>query len=174
MKIRSSFVTNSSSSSYICEVCGGVESGYDMCLSDANMVECENGHVFCRGHNSKSTVDELDTKKMIAKFRKNIKFKNVDFEKLSDVGLKNFLYTNGIVDFEDYGTSVYNADLDENEYFDESAVSEFYCPICQMEEIPEHMMIKYLMKKYATSTGQIQKEISSKYTSYSDFAKDVK
>lgn len=30
MKYRKSFVTNSSSSSFICEVCGEVESGYDM------------------------------------------------------------------------------------------------------------------------------------------------
>jgi hypothetical protein len=50
MKYRSGFVTNSSSSSFICTVCGNIESGMDMCLSDAGMVECKNGHVFCKNH----------------------------------------------------------------------------------------------------------------------------
>ena len=43
MKIRNGFVSNSSSSSFICEVCGQDASGYDMSLSDAEMYECING-----------------------------------------------------------------------------------------------------------------------------------
>jgi hypothetical protein len=50
MKYRSSFVTNSSSSSFVCDVCGATESGWDMGLSDAGMYECENGHTFCDSH----------------------------------------------------------------------------------------------------------------------------
>ena len=45
MKYRNDFVTNSSSSSFVCEICGRNESGYDMPLSDAQMYECENEHV---------------------------------------------------------------------------------------------------------------------------------
>jgi len=50
MKYRSSFVTNSSSSSFVCDVCGATESGWDMGLTDAGMYECENGHTFCDSH----------------------------------------------------------------------------------------------------------------------------
>ena len=48
MKYRKDFVTNSSSSSFVCEICGRSESGYDMSLEDAGMYECVNGHVFCQ------------------------------------------------------------------------------------------------------------------------------
>lgn len=46
MKIRNGFVSNSSSSSFICAVSGGVEAGMDLCYSDAGFVQCENGHEF--------------------------------------------------------------------------------------------------------------------------------
>jgi hypothetical protein len=46
MKIRNGFVSNSSSSSFICDVSGHVESGWDISLDDAGMYECVNGHTF--------------------------------------------------------------------------------------------------------------------------------
>ena len=44
MKVRNGFVSNSSSSSFICEVCNGTESGWDACMSEVEMFECANGH----------------------------------------------------------------------------------------------------------------------------------
>ena len=48
MKFRKDFVTNSSSSSFVCDICGNVESGWDMSLQEAEMVECVNGHTICQ------------------------------------------------------------------------------------------------------------------------------
>jgi len=50
MKIRKGFVSNSSSSSFVCEVCGEEVSGMDMSLEEAEMYECKNGHTFCQYH----------------------------------------------------------------------------------------------------------------------------
>lgn len=50
MKIRLGFVANSSSTAFVCNVCGTIESGMDMTLGDAGMVECQAGHVFCESH----------------------------------------------------------------------------------------------------------------------------
>lgn len=44
MKKRNGFVSNSSSSSFICDSCGGSEEGMDLCLSEAEMFNCHNGH----------------------------------------------------------------------------------------------------------------------------------
>ena len=42
MKIRNGFVSNSSTSSFICNICGEVEAGMDLSLSDVEMECCEN------------------------------------------------------------------------------------------------------------------------------------
>ena len=47
MKKRKGFVSNSSSSSFVCDVCGNDVSGMDMCLDEAEMAECKNGHTVC-------------------------------------------------------------------------------------------------------------------------------
>lgn len=58
MKIRYGFVSNSSSSSFICDVCGNNVSGMDLCLDEAGMLECVQGHVFCKDHKLNGEVDE--------------------------------------------------------------------------------------------------------------------
>ncbi|MFA5670633.1 MAG: hypothetical protein WCY37_03555 [Candidatus Dojkabacteria bacterium] len=50
MKIRAGFVSNSSSSSFVCEICGEIGSGWDASPADVGMIECKNGHVFCVEH----------------------------------------------------------------------------------------------------------------------------
>ena len=50
MKIRKGFVSNSSSSSFVCEYCGSEASGWDMCLSEAEMVRCIHDHEICQDH----------------------------------------------------------------------------------------------------------------------------
>jgi len=50
MKVRTNFVSNSSSSSFICAICGNKESGWDMSLSNAEMFECTHNHTVCESH----------------------------------------------------------------------------------------------------------------------------
>ena len=50
MKVRNGFVSNSSSSSFVCNICGEIEAGYECSLSDFEMEECEHGHTFHTEH----------------------------------------------------------------------------------------------------------------------------
>lgn len=59
MKIRASFVSNSSTSSFVCCICGREESGMDLSLSDCEMVECENGHIVCESELVEEIPDKI-------------------------------------------------------------------------------------------------------------------
>ena len=50
MKYKKGFVTNSSTTVYICDVCGNDVAGMDISLSDAEMFICTKGHTFCEDH----------------------------------------------------------------------------------------------------------------------------
>jgi len=65
MKVRFGFVSNSSSSSYTCDFCSRNESGYDLCLSEAGMVECVHNHTFCEDHQ----IIAFDVEKTLAEKR---------------------------------------------------------------------------------------------------------
>ena len=62
MKVRKGFVSNSSSSSFICEISGEVESGYDASPSDCGMIRCVNDHLMMEEYAPKGVelVDDED------------------------------------------------------------------------------------------------------------------
>jgi len=59
MKIRTGFVSNSSSSSFTCDISGQTVSGWDFTLEDAWMVECVRGHVFNESYLNKNVMEQL-------------------------------------------------------------------------------------------------------------------
>jgi hypothetical protein len=46
MKVRKGFVSNSSSSSFVCDLSGEVFEGYDSGISEFGCVQCVEGHTF--------------------------------------------------------------------------------------------------------------------------------
>jgi len=50
MKIKTGFVSNSSSESFVCDVCGDIRSGWDAIPSELGFQWCENEHYFCEEH----------------------------------------------------------------------------------------------------------------------------
>lgn len=157
MKYRKSFVTNSSSSSYICDICGEEASGWDLSLSEAEMYECENGHTFCESHIQKVINKEI---------------------------LIDFLRKNGVSeDLEEWnfeeGTTLTSLDLDDlmmmaNDFDFRYECLESFCPICSFEKFLDSDLLKYIQKYKGINLDEIKNEVKNKYNSYSSFIEDMK
>lgn len=148
MKIRADFVTNSSSSSFVCEICGRTESGWDMGLSDCEMMECVNGHTFC----CDEALEIPNKSELIKKILEN-KWNEIDV--WSDGEWTERIYTEEelIVMEED---DLFRNFCSENGYYD---VPEFVCPICQFIEYSEYDLSAYLLKEYGISRDEVFAEV---------------
>jgi len=169
MKIRTSFVSNSSSSSFVCQISGDVTSGRDGEYEDFYPMECLCGHAF-----APNFVRKLD-KNLTTDEKK---------EFLTSEELSRY--------FCDYGDELDDAAI--NRIFDNSigslndALSDswgeyrFYelpstcCPICHFEKIAINDRIRFLVKELLGDKGTLEavdKEIFSRFSSYKEFAKYV-
>ena len=148
MKFRKDFVTNSSSSSYVCDICGRSETGWDAGIDEFDMMECINGHVFCCDEGL-----DLPPKR-----------------ELVTIILENH-WNVGSVETEDGWTEVdipedELLEIDEKELFSKLCseygcynVAEFMCPICQFIHYSESDMSEYLLKEYGISRDEVFAEV---------------
>lgn len=155
MKYRRDFVTNSSSSSYICDVCGREESGWDMGLSDAGMYECVNGHTFCEDEALK-----MDRKEMIQSVLE------MEFYDHYDEKTKEYVYVHKD---EDEVNAMDDDELIDILCNDRCEVPECICPICQIQSYTDRDIIKYMFKKYNTNGNKVLQEIKQKFGTYDAF-----
>ena len=145
MKIRHGFVSNSSSSSFICNICGKDVSGMDITLSECGMSECVNGHVFCTEHKLKEE-EELDLEQL----KKELEKEGVTIEEGDDI-----------------------AEMHE-EYFGEGQVPSASCPICQFKSYKDSEMVSYLLKKAELTEKKALVQISSEFEDFDSFSKFIK
>jgi len=157
MKVRNGFVSNSSSSSFTCDVCGTTESGMDASPSDFDMDTCVNGHTFCNDH---STVDRTsltpeqyrdairnEIKKCTWLDKEKIQADIVEMEMVPDDELEDYYNDNCGVE----------------------GVPEYLCPICNFTSLSRDDGFLYLKKKFSMGDKEILESIKVHFKTYSDF-----
>ena len=147
MKFRKDFVTNSSSSSYVCEICGRTESGFDLCLSDAEMMECVNSHTFCR----EEALKRPSKKDLIKMILENEWNKDTWDSTLK--GRRDYTEEELITMEED---ALFDKFCSEGGYYE---VPECVCPICQFIEYSEYDLSAYLLKEYGIPRDEVFAEV---------------
>lgn len=162
MKIRIGYVSNSSSSSFICDVCGRVESGMDVSPIEFEMIECTCGHIIC--------TNELFEKYTLAQIKKEV-------DETDDEILKDLINS----EIEEKGENSFPSESLKEEVwvffmedFGSCEMPEYLCPICNMQHITETDQLKYLRKKMGLSREEINAEIRGKFKSYDDFFEYLK
>lgn len=169
MKYRKGFVSNSSSSSFVCELTGHTEAGYYSSAKDLGFFECVNGHTIVEG--LKLPVDGFSIEKYSALFvehynsqswRKNINVEDV-------VAL---MKENNVTDHDEFLERI-QSEWDE-EYGDYYTPA-YQCPICMMVDLPDSEILTYVVKVKRTDRASIVAEIRERFGGdYDNFKKFVK
>jgi len=119
MKTRNGFVSNSSTSSFICSVCGEEYVGQDASPGDFDCSECPNGHIICNDH--LKDIEELPP--------------------LTKNGCKHEFDRTKSKFCAECGEPATVEDEDEDDDF---SLSERNCPVCRFEIYAEDEMASYL------------------------------
>jgi len=170
MKIRTGFVSNSSSSSYVCYVCGEAETVYDGNLSESGLMECEEGHVFCDSH----ALEYVPEKKVFT------------FEEKKRMVLERACENLGFGENQVEAWERFNAKPDEEiekmweeedwEEYDEELEGEDIrcCPICQMTEYNTDEALHFLMLDNGLSKKDLLENMKALFSTYQDMANHLK
>lgn len=152
MKTRYGFVSNSSSSSFVCCLSGEVFEVCDNRFRDFGLVSCKHGHVFKEEFALPDERKLPDRDEMIETLQERIDSKRecAEIEFLDDEELQE-RYQEDVLDSED------------RHFIDEA-----HCPICTMNRIPDSELLNYLLKKSKSNREKLAQEIRLIFNSNHD------
>jgi len=152
MKVRTGFVSNSSSSSFICEVCGEIFSAYDYDLSDFDLVECEEDHLLCSHHILKPEGPHL-VPILTGMLNYLIEQEDKDIQYI----IKAIKAKESITEYKEEIISDYH------EYSNEKILS-VECPVCTLQTVQPHILLEYIEYKYGIKRKDYVDEIRNNFT----------
>lgn len=150
MKFRKDFVTNSSSSSFICDVCGDVQSGWDLSLIEADMIECVNGHTFCIEHVDPS-FDEAKYEVGKECILEDFKNDRTCFDKEREENESDEDLIDRLLEDHDF-VEEYAMDNYFNCY---ECIPAMFCPICNHKHVLDSEIIKYAADKLGVEQEEL-------------------
>lgn len=164
MKIRTGFVSNSSTSSFICDVCGDMYAERDIGLEEAGMFQCIAGHTFCECH--KLDPDDVydlpleDKKELVMKYYEAKHFVYSTHEKFAD----------GTATDEEF-SEAFDEIYDPYDRYD---IPSEFCPVCQFESATDYDIVSWFL---ATHSGMTKKKLltmwKADHGTYQNFRKAI-
>ena len=152
MKIRSGFVSNSSSSSFVCDVCGTSESGMDASASDFDMACCENGHTFCNCHaENMPDPDFVQLRAELTQRIMNRSYGTDESKKIEVAELEKAKDEDILGEYHDY------------------EVPSCKCPVCSFNIVTDSDGYSFLKKKFSLTNEDVLGYIKTGFKTYREF-----
>jgi len=170
MKIRRGHVSNSSSTSFTCQICDHSESGMDMGLEDANMAECNGGHLICLSHMKDDIGDLLEggTAQFSDFDQKTARelFWNGTQWKLQKHYTKEQILA---LDKEEFETR-FKDEIEGFDWYDlRHGFPKAWCPICQFDDILPEDVMYFLMYTNDITMTSVKELFKKEYPDYVAF-----
>lgn len=153
MKIRTSFVSNSSSASFVCDITGEAFEVHDGCFWDAGLRHCVNGHTYKEEFALASMADNITKEVMLAHLELRTDSKR-ECQRLRTLTIDELR--------EEY-REVIGTDGQE--------VPENCCPICTLNEVSIPMLTAYLLKEAGMTRKDAVNKIKIRFGYFDKFAK---
>lgn len=169
MKFRKDFVTNSSSSSFICEISGNVEAGYDLSYNDVGFSSCvRRGHDFDDAYLRQDR--DIDFKECRDAIIEHINTCATDEECSQEQARNALSQINAMTagTYKDILNLLEKTHIPEPEY-DCTNVPKYKCPICSFTVIARNDIKKYIEKMTGKNYDAYEKEILARFSSYEEF-----
>jgi len=162
MKIRTCFVSNSSSSSCVCDLCGKTETGWDLCVGDAGMFICVNDHTVCQDEaviDFNDWIDERERRELAGESMEPAEYgvpeKYCPFccmIEFTQSDLKRYLYQKTHIP-------------------DEKVLAEVKAANKHRKKLYASEYVMYVLGLCGIKTEDLIKEIKEKFSSYAEFRK---
>ena len=159
MKVRTGFVSNSSSSSFVCVICGDNVSGMDMGLCDAEMFECVVGHVVCDGHAVNNQVNFYD---LDLEGKREYCLARTDYESTKKT-IKEAEYENELDD-------LYSDEIQYEERYDTPSKN---CPCCTLDRLCDSQVTEFLLSEVKLTREDVVKQIQGRFKNYAEMCKEL-
>lgn len=142
MKIRKSFVANSSSSSFVCEICGETRVSWDD-VETVGMVRCVNEHIICDEHRlNDDSEDSPDWGHCASESSCPI----CQFQTYSQPELKNYLIETRGVDPAVVFAEIKQVNKRRKKLYDE----EYITHVLKQFELTDELILDELKSKFGT------------------------
>jgi len=156
------FVSNSSSSNFICKVCGTIYEQYDESLGDLEVVCCSNGHYMCEEH-----ILDPNRKQMISLIHMACNGETHGFNTDDEADYLHTISKMDEIDFMEYKWTFFKSGRLRNN------MPSCLCPICQFEVFDNRELKAYITKSYALDEEKIKDEIRKNFKNYRQFIKFI-
>ena len=172
---RKGWVSNSSSSSFICDVCG------DMSEGEYNELYFECGHVSCCGVDKDITKLSLDQKRsMVDYYEQDDKRDDTAKEKyhahyysLNSEGQK-IISEIVVKELSERLDDYYTEELVEEAVDNCDEVPKEFCPVCSLEVISDDFLLQYIVNTHDISIEDLKGTIRSTYKTLDEAKESLK